>query len=221
MEGQKDIGEKICELRQRADLSVSALARELGVSRQTVVNWERGASMPTPELLYQLCRVFDVMPDALIGNGGDCEAAPLPVGNKDANASVPDVDASREIEGLKAKMKNTADEMMKYLRVCKIVMVTGLTMFCTAVVLLVVLGVIIAVPAFHGEGAPNQTPSEDLGEVVTEPTLELSDILAQIDAWTLSEIIICSIGCGAIAAIAYAARHPKVASRDIATKLKE
>lgn len=37
---------KIKNLREQAGLTQEALARELGVSRQTVINWETGRNTP-------------------------------------------------------------------------------------------------------------------------------------------------------------------------------
>ncbi len=46
------------ELRQGAGLSQSQMARDLGVNRQTVIQWERGACDPRPSRYADLVRVL-------------------------------------------------------------------------------------------------------------------------------------------------------------------
>jgi putative transcriptional regulator len=53
------------EYRQRAGLSQEALARELGVSRQTVVNIERGLNEPRVMLALAIAAILGVAIDQL------------------------------------------------------------------------------------------------------------------------------------------------------------
>lgn len=53
------------ELRERAGLSQEALARQVGVSRQTVVNIERGANEPRVFLALALAAALGVAVDVL------------------------------------------------------------------------------------------------------------------------------------------------------------
>jgi putative transcriptional regulator len=49
---------KVKEYRERMGLSQEALARELGVSRQTIVNIEKGLSQPRVLLALAICTVL-------------------------------------------------------------------------------------------------------------------------------------------------------------------
>jgi putative transcriptional regulator len=49
---------KVKEYRERKGLSQEALARELGVSRQTIVNIEKGLSEPRVLLAIAICAVL-------------------------------------------------------------------------------------------------------------------------------------------------------------------
>ena len=48
------IGEKICELRNKHNLTQYALARKLGVTRSSVNAWEMGISIPTVERIIDI-----------------------------------------------------------------------------------------------------------------------------------------------------------------------
>jgi DNA-binding XRE family transcriptional regulator len=59
------------EHRLKAGLSQEALARELGVSRQTVVNIEQGLSEPRVLLALALAAVFGVAVEQLFRKGSN------------------------------------------------------------------------------------------------------------------------------------------------------
>jgi len=61
------IGQKIKELRKKADLTQDRLAEMLGVSAQAVSKWEVGSASPDLSLIAPLCRVFGVTADELLG----------------------------------------------------------------------------------------------------------------------------------------------------------
>lgn len=52
--------DKIKELRKRFGMSQDDLARRLDVSRQTVVNWETGKSVPEPSYIAQMFKLFGI-----------------------------------------------------------------------------------------------------------------------------------------------------------------
>ena len=62
-----DLGETLWRLRERAGLSQEALAEKLGVTRQTVSNWENGRATPDAHKLAKLCEVLGVGADELLG----------------------------------------------------------------------------------------------------------------------------------------------------------
>lgn len=48
--------------RERQRLSVTALARKVGVTRQTIHNWESGATQPPVRKVADLAKALDVEP---------------------------------------------------------------------------------------------------------------------------------------------------------------
>lgn len=62
------IGEKIRELREAKGLTQKQLGQKLGESKGTIVsNWEIGASRPDCERIIQLCSIFNISADELLG----------------------------------------------------------------------------------------------------------------------------------------------------------
>jgi len=61
------IGERISELRNRANLSQAELARKLSVTRSSVNAWESSLSAPTAVYLIELAKLFHVSTDYLLG----------------------------------------------------------------------------------------------------------------------------------------------------------
>ena len=69
------LAERIYSLRKERGLSQERLAEAVGVSRQTVSKWERGAAEPALEKLRALAEVFGVSLDSLAGGAEDAPAA--------------------------------------------------------------------------------------------------------------------------------------------------
>ena len=61
------IGQKIKDLRKKADLTQDRLADYLGVSSQAVSKWEVGQASPDLALIAPLCRVLGCSADELLG----------------------------------------------------------------------------------------------------------------------------------------------------------
>jgi len=61
------IYEKIKELREKAGYSQSELARRLCVTRSSVNAWEMGTSVPTTQYVAEMCRLFKVSSDYMLG----------------------------------------------------------------------------------------------------------------------------------------------------------
>lgn len=55
-------------LRNNKKLSMSELAKILGVSKSSINMWENGSSIPKQEILIRISREFDVSIDYLLGN---------------------------------------------------------------------------------------------------------------------------------------------------------
>lgn len=65
----KAIGKRIRELRKEQHLRQEDLAKELGVRKTTVSNYETGYSIPKREVLGKISKYFGVSMDYLCGNG--------------------------------------------------------------------------------------------------------------------------------------------------------
>ena len=61
------ICDTIKELRERAGLSQSALAKKVGVTRSAVNAWEMGLSIPTTQYVAELAQLFHVSADYMLG----------------------------------------------------------------------------------------------------------------------------------------------------------
>lgn len=62
-----NLGEKIKIWRENKNLSQEQLAALIGVSRQSVYMWERGASEPSLTLFLKMCEVFETDPNKFLG----------------------------------------------------------------------------------------------------------------------------------------------------------
>lgn len=61
------IAEKIKTLRETNNLTQSALAKKLNVTRSSVNAWEMGISVPSTSLIVDIARLFHVSTDYLLG----------------------------------------------------------------------------------------------------------------------------------------------------------
>ena len=62
------IGNKIEDLRKKKKMSQEKLADLLGISRQTLSNYENDITSPDLNQSKKICEIFDVSLDELIGN---------------------------------------------------------------------------------------------------------------------------------------------------------
>ena len=65
------LGENILKLRKENKLSQEELSEKVGVTRQTISNWELGETSPTPEQLKILSKTFNISIDKLLDNNID------------------------------------------------------------------------------------------------------------------------------------------------------
>ena len=61
------LNERIRELRLAAGFSQVELAEKLGVSKQSVSNWENDNIQPSIEMLVKISRIFNVSTDFILG----------------------------------------------------------------------------------------------------------------------------------------------------------
>lgn len=62
-----EIGQNLKNIRQKAGLSQEVFAEYVGVSRQTVINWERGNSVPTADKMETILSKFNTTIDEILG----------------------------------------------------------------------------------------------------------------------------------------------------------
>lgn len=61
------IGKRIKELRTEAGLTQKKFGERLSVSQDTVSLWETGRSLPTTELVIEICKMLNISADYLLG----------------------------------------------------------------------------------------------------------------------------------------------------------
>ena len=61
------LGDNIVKLRKKAEMTQSALGEKLSISPQAVSKWEKGLSEPDTETLKNICNLFNVSMDDLVG----------------------------------------------------------------------------------------------------------------------------------------------------------
>lgn len=61
------LGHRISQLRTAAGWSQVELSKRLGVTKQTVSNWENENIQPSIEMLVRLAKLFNVSTDYLLG----------------------------------------------------------------------------------------------------------------------------------------------------------
>lgn len=61
------LADRIKSLRERANLTQSEIARQLGISRSGVNAWEMGLSVPSTQYIVELAKKYGVSTDYLLG----------------------------------------------------------------------------------------------------------------------------------------------------------
>lgn len=62
------LGEKVLKLRKKINISQEQLGEQVGVTRQTISNWELGETHPNPEQLKLLSKTLNISIDELLEN---------------------------------------------------------------------------------------------------------------------------------------------------------
>lgn len=65
------LGERIKELRMAMNINQVYLAEQMGVSKQSVSNWENDNILPSVDVLVKLAKFFHVSCDYLLGINSD------------------------------------------------------------------------------------------------------------------------------------------------------
>lgn len=69
------IGKNLTTLRKKNKLTQLELAEMLNYSDKAVSKWEKGESVPSVEVLYRICKIYNVSLDYIVGD----TPAPVPV----------------------------------------------------------------------------------------------------------------------------------------------
>ena len=83
------LGQNICRLRTERGLSQGDLADALGVSRQSIYNWEADSALPEVDKLIALSRLFGVSTDYLLLENGETTAQAAPTAAPSAESKWP------------------------------------------------------------------------------------------------------------------------------------
>ena len=59
--------QRLIELRKEKQLNQRELAKAINISQVAICRWEQGINLPSIDILYRLCKFFDVSADYLIG----------------------------------------------------------------------------------------------------------------------------------------------------------
>lgn len=116
--------EKLMQLRSEQNLSQTALAEALGVSRQTVSKWEAGIAVPTTDNLFRLSKLYGTDLWTLTGVGGRPEGEP-----SEEKVDEPPAEpkpAEEPADGLPVEPEGRADQAPKRRRVHPAALAAGL-----------------------------------------------------------------------------------------------
>ncbi len=115
------IGEKIRELRLRANKTQNEMAKTLGITPQAVSRWESGISYPDVEMFPKLAEYFGVSIDRLYGRAADERELEIERILGDVRKMRGDRVSSEEIENtLRTAIKNYPKEYRLLLELCNI-----------------------------------------------------------------------------------------------------
>lgn len=193
------IGEKIRELRTRRGLSVTGLAAELDVSRQTVINWEKGKSVPSPELMYSLCKFFNVGIEQLIGSPvPDAEMPAVCETDTRVSSDGACERVGDRLDELKAQIESINNHNADLARSRKIIVISVLTTLCAALLLLAAFALILIIPYIVNSGNKSFT------------SLITFNLSSPTDLFLILGMIFGVAVCGVVAGLIYAKRHPKI-----------
>ena len=104
--GKMEIGQKIRQLRIERGMNQPQLAKQLGVTKNAVTNWESGISRPEVSTIKQICCLMDVSADSLFD---------LP--SKADNISSSEWDHLRRYRELTVYDQRSVDALMEAMRV--------------------------------------------------------------------------------------------------------
>lgn len=107
------LGENIAKLTKDSNLSQEQLGELVGVTRQTISNWELAETAPSPDQLIVLSKVFNISIDNLLNN---------------------------DIQNIIVKKVNNTEIIVK--AIMKVLMVIGIAFLVFVIIIAIAAGVI-------------------------------------------------------------------------------
>lgn len=102
-----EIGANLRKIRVQNNLSQEKFAEILGVSRQTVVNWECGKSLPTADKIQKITKEFSVTFDMLCGSDKEEDLHEDETPQECAQDTAVCADTEADVVNMKKTPKNT------------------------------------------------------------------------------------------------------------------
>ncbi len=109
------LGNKIRELRKKANLTQKQLADKLGISEQSVAHYESNRRSPDPYMLRKIASLFDTSIDFLLGNEPSAKFKEQTEDNQELLKSISDDLQDPTMKALYSKaseLKNDRDRKM-------------------------------------------------------------------------------------------------------------
>lgn len=102
-----EIGANLRKIRVQNNLSQEKFAEILGVSRQTVVNWECGKSLPTADKIQKIIKEFSITFDMLCGSDKEEDLHEDKTPQECAQDTAVCADTEADVVNMKKTPKNT------------------------------------------------------------------------------------------------------------------
>ena len=112
MFNMESIGRRIAELRKKANKTQMELADNMGITFQSISNWERGNTMPDISKLPELAELFDVTIDELLGKESKL-IKNIIEDKEDGHAADEEISVSELVEAAPILKPETLDEIIE------------------------------------------------------------------------------------------------------------
>lgn len=112
MFNMESIGRRIAELRKKANMTQMELADNMGITFQSISNWERGNTMPDISKLPELAELFDVTIDELLGKESKL-IKNIIEDKEDGHAADEEISVSELVEAAPILKPETLDEIIE------------------------------------------------------------------------------------------------------------
>ena len=112
MFNMESIGRRIAELRKKANMTQMELADHMGITFQSISNWERGNTMPDISKLPELAELFDVTIDELLGKESKL-IKNIIEDKEDGHAADEEISVSELVEAAPILKPETLDEIIE------------------------------------------------------------------------------------------------------------